>query len=300
MYFVLLCTVKDMFGYIRPIKNELYVKDSEFYSSVYCGLCRYGGKNISHLTRWLLNYDFVLLALLRMSLTDETVCVQKKRCPYKLKKMNCACADESYKFVCSAFGLLTYSNLIDDIKDNKGFKRFCKKLVKPIFAHIRNKSDNFEGLRECIESGLAATDKAEAEKCNSLDKAADGFAGMMSDIAAYGLENEKKTIAENCGYHIGRFIYIADAFDDLEEDAKSGNYNPLLLCYGNAAEAMAHKDVISETLYDSLNAFSNYYALAVHEPMNGIDRLIFNITELGGRAAVSRIIERKKKNDQPL
>ena len=49
-----------------------------------------------------------------------------------------------------------------------------------------------------------------------------------------------------------------------------------------------------------VNAFSNYYALAVHEPMNGIDRLIFNITELGGRAAVRRIIERKKKNDQPL
>jgi hypothetical protein len=123
-----------MFGYIRPVKGELYVKDSEFYSAVYCGLCRYGGKHISHLTRWLLNYDFVLLALLRMSLNDEAVCVEKKRCPYKLKKCNCALANESYGFVSSAFGLLTYYKLLDDIQDEKGFKRFIKKAIRPLWC----------------------------------------------------------------------------------------------------------------------------------------------------------------------
>lgn len=284
-----------MFGYIRPVKGELYVKDSEFYSAVYCGLCRYGGKNISHLTRWLLNYDFVLLALLRMSLTDEKICIERKRCPYKFKKRNCACADESYAFVCSAFGLLTYGKLLDDIRDEKGPKRLGKLLAKPIFKHIANRSDRFEGLRECIERGLAATLKAEEEKCGSPDRAADGFAAMMKEIASYGLEGEKKLIAENCGYHIGRFIYLADAFDDLESDERSKNYNPFLLCYGNLDNALRASDSIKETLYDSLNAFSNYYALAASEPMDGIDRLIFNITELGGRDAVRLITERKAK-----
>lgn len=284
-----------MFGYVRPVKGELYVKDSEFYSAVYCGLCRYGGKNISHLTRWLLNYDFVLLALLRMSLTDEKVCVEKKRCPYKLRKKNCACADDSYSFVCSAFGLLTYGKVLDDIKDEKGLKRFIKILSKPIFKHIGKRSDNFEGLRDLINRGLSATDDAEKEKCQSPDKAADGFATMMKNIAAYGLEGNKKLIAENCGYHIGRFVYLIDAFDDAESDSKSGNYNPFLLKYGSLEAVKENSSEITETLYDSLNAFSNYYALAVHEPMNGIDRLIFNITELGGRNAVKRIIERKSK-----
>ncbi len=284
-----------MFGYIRPVKGELYVKDSEFYSATYCGLCRYGGKNISHLTRWLLNYDFVLLALLRMSLTDESVCVQKKRCPYHFKKKNCTCADESYSFVCSAFGHLTYGKLIDDIKDEKGFKRFIKKCLKPLFKHINKKSDKYEGLQDIINHGLAATDDAENAKCSSLDRAADGFATMMKKIASYELDGAKKRIAEDCGYHIGRFIYIADAFDDMESDEKSGNYNPLLLHYGSAENAMKDAEKIRETLFDSLNAFSHAYALAVHEPMNGIDRIIFNITELGGRAAVARIIERKSK-----
>ena len=284
-----------MFGYIRPVKGELYVKDSEFYSSVYCGLCRYGGKNISHLTRWLLNYDFVLLALLRMKLTDDKVCVKKKRCPYSLKKKNCACADESYSFVCSAFGLLTYGKLLDDIKDEKGFKRFCKILVKPLFKHIGKKSDKFDGLKDIVFNGLKATDEAEARGWDSVDRAADGFGTMMKEIASYGLEGDKKMIAEQCGYHIGRFIYIADAFDDLESDEKSGNYNPLLRKYGSALGAMEMADTIKETLWDSLNAFSNFYALAVNQPINGIDRIIFNIIELGGRDAVKRIIERKNK-----
>lgn len=284
-----------MFGYIRPVKGELFVKDSEFYSSVYCGLCRYGGKNISHLTRWLLNYDFVLLALLRMKLTDDKVCVKKKRCPYSLKKKKCACADESYSFVCSAFGLLTYGKLLDDIKDEKGFKRFFKRLVKPLFKHIGKKSDNYVGLKDIVSDGLKATDDIESEGCSSIDKAADGFGCMMRDIASYGLEGEKKMIAEQCGYHIGRFIYIADAFDDLESDEKSGNYNPLIIKYGTAEGALNAADEIKETLWDSLNAFSNFYALAVSQPINGIDRIIFNIVELGGRDAVKRIIERKNK-----
>ncbi len=289
-----------MFGYIRPVKGELYVKDSEFYSAVYCGLCRHGGKNISHLTRWLLNYDFVLLALLRMSLTDEKVCIEKKRCPYKLKKKSCACADESYGFVCSAFGHLTYGKLLDDIKDEKGFKRFCKRLAKPIFSHISKKSDKFDGLKEIVFNGLSATDAAEKEGCASVDRAADGFAVMMKEIAAYGLPEGKREIAEACGYHIGRYIYIADAYDDLEADQKSGNYNPLIKKYGTAEEALLHSDEIKETLFDSLNAFSNYYALAVHTPLNAIDRLIFNITELGGRDAVRRISERKTRNSKGI
>lgn len=281
-----------MFGYIRPVKSELLVKDSEIYSATYCGLCRYGGKNISHLTRWLLNYDFVLLALLRASLTDETLCVERHRCPYKLKKKNCVCAEESFDFVSSVFGLLSYGKLLDDINDEKGFKRFCRRLVKPIFKHIAKKSDRFEGMKDIIKNGLNMVSDAEKRKEDSIDRAADGFAVMMKQITSYGLEGEKRIIAESCGYHIGRFIYIADAYDDILDDEKSSSYNPLLLKYGSAEAVIQSSDAITETLYDSLNAFSNAYALCEHRPLNEKDRLIYNITELGGREAVRRIKER--------
>jgi hypothetical protein len=122
---------------------------------------------------------------------------------------------------------------------------------------------------------------------------------MMSGIAEYGMEGEKKQIAGECGYHIGRFIYIADAFVDAEEDEKAENYNPLLLKYGGAEAVYAAREQIAETMYDSLNVFSRCYALACGPELTAEDRLIFNITELGGRDAVSRITDKKrKKNDE--
>ena len=286
---------EEMFGYVRPLKSELLVKDSEFYTAVYCGLCHYGGKNISFLTRWLLNYDFVLLSLLRMSLTDESICAEKKLCPYKLRKKNCVCANGSYDYVISVFGMLTYGKILDDIRDEKGFKRFIKRLIKPVFARIAKRCDKYDGLKDIIQQGLDATQKAEEEKCSSIDKAADGFATMMKSITSYGLDGNEKLVAESCGYHIGRYIYLADAFDDIEADEASGNYNPFITAYGSAENALNNESVIKETLFDSLNAFSNYYALTAKNPLNAIDRLIFNITELGGRDAVKRICERKGK-----
>ena len=119
-------------------------------------------------------------------------------------------------------------------------------------------------------------------------------AAKLIDIA------NKKLIAENCGYHIGRFIYLADAFDDILQDEKSGNYNPFILQYGNADAVRANSAIITETLQDSLNACSNYYALAASEPLQAVDRLIFNIVELGGRSAIKKITERKDKNEQSL
>lgn len=284
-----------MFGYIRPIKGELYVKDSELYSSIYCGLCRYGGKNISHITRWILNYDFVLLALLRMSFSKEEVCVEKKRCPYKLKKKNCACADKSYSFVCSAFGLLTYEKIKDDISDEKGFKKFLRIISLPIFKRIGKKSDNFDGLKNIIEKGISYTRTIENDKCISPDRAADGFGTMMKEIVSYGLDGNEKLIAENCGYHVGRYIYLIDALDDIEQDERTHNYNPFIMHYGSAENALNNMEQIKETLFDSLNAFSNYYALSINGSLNSIDRIIFNIIELGGRQAVEHVCERKNK-----
>ena len=33
-------------------------------------------------------------------------------------------------------------------------------------------------------------------------------------------------------YHLGRWVYLIDAADDLQKDAVSGNYNPVALRYG--------------------------------------------------------------------
>lgn len=284
-----------MFGYIRPVQGELLVKEYELYRAVYCGLCRYGGKRISHFTRFFLNYDFVALALLRLALTDEKPNVEKKYCPYHLKKKNTLRADNAYDLTCSAFAILLYYKALDDIRDSKGVKRFVKKLTLPFFKRIKNRASGYGELENSIREGLAKLDELERAKEARLDAVADCFAKITQDIASFGLEGSKKLIASQCGYHIGRYIYLIDAYDDIYDDEKSGSYNPFLVKYGTAEAVLKHADEIKTTIIDSLNAFSSVYGLhTVEDGVTAYDQILFNISELGGRAALDKVHARSE------
>ncbi|NLT39458.1 MAG: hypothetical protein GXX89_03220, partial [Clostridiales bacterium] len=67
-----------MFGYVRPLKGELKVREYEMYQAAYCGLCaamkrRYGG-----ISTLLLNYDLTFLAVLLLSLSAHPGYVDKR------------------------------------------------------------------------------------------------------------------------------------------------------------------------------------------------------------------------------
>lgn len=287
-----------MFGYIRPVKNELLVKEANFYDAVYCGLCRYSGKHLSHASRFLLNYDFTFLSVLRLSLTGAEVKAEQVRCPYKLRKKAAVVCDEVFSYTASAFGLFSYYKLEDDLRDEKGLSRFGKRLIRPIFQRIRRKSllaGAFDGMEEQIRRPIEELHDLEEANCDSPDRAADCFGRILRDIASAGLEGDKKAIAEQCGYHIGRFIYLIDAYDDFSSDAASGCYNPFLAKYGSEEQVRMHAAEIRRTLTDSMNVFSHSYALACGPVLSGPDRILFNICELGGQEAIRQVEEKQTK-----
>ena len=53
-----------MFGYVRPVRDELKCRDFDLYRAVYCGLCRCMKERCGWTSTWFLNYDFTFLALL--------------------------------------------------------------------------------------------------------------------------------------------------------------------------------------------------------------------------------------------
>lgn len=282
-----------MFGYIRPVKSELLVKEADFYGAVYCGLCRYSGKHLTHASRFLLNYDFTFLAVLRMSLTEDGVSVEKMRCPYSLKKKPTVCCDRVFSYTASAFGLFSYYKLEDDLLDGKGLSRFGKRLLMPLFRRIKKKSGSFPEMEDMIRIPIEELHRLEHEHCDSPDRVADCFGRIMRDIASMDLEGTKKAVAEQCGYHIGRFIYLIDAYDDYQKDAESGNYNPFLEKYGSAQGVLEHAEEIRQTLTDSMNVFSRSYALICGPNLTGLNRIVFNICDLGSRDAIKRVDERR-------
>ena len=48
-----------MYGYIRPLKAELKVREYEAYHAMYCGLCRTLGRRYGFAARFLVSYDLI-------------------------------------------------------------------------------------------------------------------------------------------------------------------------------------------------------------------------------------------------
>lgn len=70
--------------------------------------------------------------------------------------------------------------------------------------------------------------EAERDHPDSLDICAEPTAKMLSQVFVMSTEDPmRQRVLENLGYFLGKWIYLIDAADDLEDDLKSGSFNPL-------------------------------------------------------------------------
>lgn len=280
-----------MFGYIRPDMGELKTKHVGLYRSVYCGICRCSGKHISRFSRFLLNYDFVFLAVVRLALTGEKYVIKPRRCMVNLKKRGVMEPNEALKFTSAAFGALAYFKALDDLQDEKGFKRFSTRILLPFFRRMAKRGEKmYPGISDTVKIPLEKLSALEAANCAVPDEAADSFAVLTADIASFGLEGDVSRVAKDMGYHIGRFVYLADALDDRYKDQKTQSYNPLNLAFGGAEGVDQNISFLRRTLLDSGAAISRSYALA---DGNSFDGIIYNIAGYGIEAAAEKVINKE-------
>lgn len=57
------------------------------------------------------------------------------------------------------------------------------------------------------------------------------------------------------GFYLGKFIYIMDAFDDVEEDVKNGRYNVFSNCYTDPDFETRIKDMLTMMMAECSDAF---------------------------------------------
>ncbi len=225
-----------MFGYVKPVVGEMLVREHEFYKATYCGICRAMKKHTGVLSNVTLSYDSVFLALIRMLyIPDGDFKAEQRRCiAHPTKKRPMLKENSAIEYTARAFAVLTYYKLKDDLSDESGLKRVGVTAVRPIVATANKKAD-LEVLAEIVSDRLDRITSLEKNKCESVDKPASLFGELLGEIFAFDLSENEKLVPYQVGYHLGRFIYAADAAEDYEEDRKSGSYNPYVLLYnGNA------------------------------------------------------------------
>ena len=65
----------------------------------------------------------------------------------------------------------------------------------------------------------------EKKEEKDIDQVSGIFGKIMAEIFVYQEDVWADTLRK-MGFYFGKFIYILDAYDDVEADLKNGNYNP--------------------------------------------------------------------------
>ncbi len=265
-----------MFGYVRVCKPEMRMKEYELYKAVYCSLCKKLGKNYGFFARFTLSYDFTFLALLNMSLNEKCFAVKRKACCCNpLKKCNYLDDMSDLDMPAAAAMILLYYKMLDNIADEKGFKRFKYRLAKSFFSGAYKKASKaYPEIDVTVSDYIKAQNAIESEACNNIDVAAEPTAVMMSKLLESISDDElTKRCLNRVGYCVGRYIYILDAAVDLPEDIKLRRYNPLK----NSAE---DNDYIKNFIAPQLNiciseAAKAYELIDIKKFKNILDNLIY-------------------------
>ncbi len=289
-----------MIGYIRTDAPELRLRDSECYRAIYCGLCRHMGKCTGQCSRLSLSYDFAFLATFRMSLINETLDLQKKRCLiHPFKKRNMAVDSPALAYCADASAILTYHKCRDDVDDEKGLKKLRARLASGFFLKAyRRAKRRYPALDATVSSSLQKL--REYEKDTTAPPSADApaaiFGDLMAAVCAEGLSGTDARIAAAFGRAIGRWIYLVDAADDYRADLASGSFNPFVRLFGGGmTEENAEGIAISLKRYlaDAENAF----LLIDSFPTPEVREILCNILYLGLPKVADRILEQAWKGN---
>ena len=209
-----------MFGYVRPCRPELKLRQDAFFRSYYCGVCRTLGKRSGPLCRALLRYDLAFLALVRDGVNDDSS-LSKLRCPIKGTKLNLM-QGGSIDFAADAHLLLTGAKIRDDRADGRKLMAIPGALLSPA---VKKAARLHPELSAALDKMMDAQQKLEADGCDDPDEAAEPFAQFLATLFSIDMPEEAKPALRYMGYNIGKWITWLDALDDFDKDEKKGAYN---------------------------------------------------------------------------
>ncbi len=212
-----------MFGYVRINKMDLTFREYEHYKAYYCGLCKYLKRNHTELSRLTINYDITFLIVLLSSIYQPSAQVFHEKCivdPVKKKKH---IINEITEYAASMNILLAYYKLEDDVNDEGDIKsRLVRRAYRKSF---KTAYDKYPQKADFIKACLGELRSLEEDQSTSIDQTSNCFARLLEEIFDYK-DDEYRDRLRKVGFNIGKYIYIMDAYEDLDQDLEKGRYNP--------------------------------------------------------------------------
>lgn len=287
-----------MFGYVNIYKDELKIKDFQQFKAYYCGLCKTLGKQFNQLVRLGLNYDFTFLAIMTDAMCDGETLLKKEGCIKNFSKRNVVASNRAVSFAADMSILLTYYKLLDNIRDDKSIKALFA--ILPYWFAKKKLTFEYRELSTSVKNNLNELSNIEKKGTEYIDEACHPFAMIMQDMFEFICKGSGKL-----GYNIGRYVYLADACDDMHNDFIKNRFNAICSAYKyNGIPNESIRNSIEDTMYRTLGSIAyEYEALPKFKNREILDNIIY----LGIRAKTDYLLkkamtedkaERKNKNNE--
>lgn len=213
-----------MFGYVTIAGDTLPKEERERYRAFYCGLCRNLRIRYGNLGRLTLSYDATFLWLLLSSLYEPQEDGKEERCVLHPFKPH-AYVDNPLADYCADMNIaLAYHKCLDDWRDDHSLMgRGEAALLEKAYGQVKTRyPEKCKALEDCLTQ-IHQTEQAGQREADALINLT---AQMLGVLYRYR-EDEWADSLEKIGQALGRFVYLMDAYDDLERDQKRKRYNPL-------------------------------------------------------------------------
>ena len=219
-----------MFGYIIVNKAEMKFKEFDVYHSYYCGICRDLKRKYGACGQLTLSYDMTFLAILLTGLYDP-----------QTRRGSCKCFAHPFEshetrnniyteYAADMNVLLANYKCQDDWTDEKKvWKLFYGKLLEGKSGGLKSAYADKIRKINCLMQDFSEAEKSDRADIDALSVL---FGRVMAEIVAVR-EDEWADNLRRLGFFLGKFIYLCDAYEDVESDIKKGTPNPLKQRYKN-------------------------------------------------------------------
>lgn len=217
-----------MFGYVIINKGDMKFKEFDIYHAYYCGLCRKLKEKYGFCGQMTLSYDMTFVIMLLTGLYEPEETEGSCKCaahPFEKHRMK---INEFTEYAADMNLLLSYYKCKDDWEDDKKYsRRFYAMLLEKGYRKLERK---YGGKIRRIEKLMGQLGKEEKAECRDIDKMSRLFGEVMAEILVCREDIWRENLYR-LGLYLGKFIYLCDAYEDIEKDLKSGSYNPLAGIY---------------------------------------------------------------------
>ena len=280
-----------MFGYVTIDKQEMKFREFDLYRAAYCGLCHVLREKYGFSGQLSLTYDMTFVVLLLEGLYEPEVTKEKGRCivhpaaaqPLRKSTVTDYCADMNV--------LLCYYKCMDDWNDERKILRrayaglLSGKMRKVREKYPRKSAEILKYLNRLSDMEKAGND--------DIDAMSGCFGHIMEEIFVWKEDCWEESL-RRMGFFLGKYIYLLDAYEDLEKDKKEGAYNVFSKMSGSKGFDSRVKDLLTMMMAESCRAFEK---LPIITNVDILRNILYSGVWTKYRAVIRKHEKQEKSND---